>query len=137
MRPASMRSRWLMHRSSVVLPEPDGPMITTVSPWRTSSDTSRSTTSGPNDLERPPSAGSAHRRRPSSRPPRRADFDAAARAEEPAPDAGAADLAAARGEAALDPALDEAPDRRQRQVVDGRGEEDLERPERRGVELLG
>jgi len=42
-----------MQRSSVVLPEPDAPMITTVSPSATSRLTSFSTTLSPKDLVSP------------------------------------------------------------------------------------
>ena len=39
-----------MHRSSVDLPEPEGPMMQMTSPFGTSNDTPFSTSTSPNDL---------------------------------------------------------------------------------------
>jgi len=50
MRPPSIFSRWLMQRMKVVLPEPEGPMMQTVSPGSTSSVTPLSTSSRPKRL---------------------------------------------------------------------------------------
>ena len=47
-RPPSIFSRWLTQRMYVVLPEPEGPMMQTVSPLETSSETPFSTSSRPN-----------------------------------------------------------------------------------------
>src|ERR1700730_19271953 len=51
--PASYDSRPLTQRSSVDLPEPDGPMTQTTSPWLTSSEIPSSTRLLPNDLRTP------------------------------------------------------------------------------------
>ena len=48
--PLSIGTSALMQRSSVDLPEPDGPMMQTTSPFITSNETPLSTSSAPNDL---------------------------------------------------------------------------------------
>ena len=53
--PLSTRSRWLMQRSIVDFPAPEGPMTQTTSPAFTSSETSFSTRVAPNDLLMPSS----------------------------------------------------------------------------------
>ena len=52
-RPASIGSSRLMHRSSVDLPEPDAPMRQTTSCWASSRSIPRRTSSLPNDLRSP------------------------------------------------------------------------------------
>src|SRR6516162_9203708 len=51
--PCSYSSSRLVQRSSVVLPEPLGPITTTTSPGLTASETSRSTSTTPKRLRRP------------------------------------------------------------------------------------
>ena len=51
--PESTASSRLMQRSSVLLPDPDGPITTTTCPRSTRMETSLSTRSGPNDLKIP------------------------------------------------------------------------------------
>ncbi len=48
--PLSIGMRPLMQRRTVDLPEPDGPMMHTTSPFGTSNDTPFSTSTAPNDL---------------------------------------------------------------------------------------
>ncbi len=51
MKPSSTRSRWLIERSRVDLPEPDWPMIAVTLPGRSDRLTSSSTLSGPKLFE--------------------------------------------------------------------------------------
>ncbi|MNE65174.1 hypothetical protein D3C80_1606320 [compost metagenome] len=53
MKPSSTRSRWLMERSKVDLPEPDWPRMVVTLPAGMESVTSSSTFSVPKDLETP------------------------------------------------------------------------------------
>src|SRR3954471_21370416 len=53
MRPASGVSSPLRDRSTVVLPEPEGPISATTAPGRTSRSIERSTSWSPKDLRRP------------------------------------------------------------------------------------
>src|SRR5688500_14592137 len=59
MRPALCVSRPAMMRSSVVLPQPEGPRRQTNSPWATASVTSRKATKAPKCLETPSTLSAA------------------------------------------------------------------------------
>src|SRR5579885_2896405 len=143
MRPFWIFSRWLRQRMSVVLPEPEAPTTTTTSPRRTASETPFSTSTRPKDLctsvasttvsvvaaGRPPIA-----ERISEEVTGRLAVPLQPIAAQPLEPAGEEPvlgrLALGRlSEARLDPALREAPERRQRQVIERHHEIELEHAE--------
>src|SRR3954465_12864758 len=129
-----------MHRRNVVLPEPDGPMTSTTSPCRTSSEMPFSTSKLPNDLRT--SRASTTTWRVSSSTPATDSRSVPiwtmsavhrwrAHSEEASRPAWSPIGRARRAlfQTSLDEALDEAPDRRQQQEPARACEEQLERME--------
>ena len=145
MRPSWMRSRWLMQRRKVVLPDPDGPMRTTTSLRRTVRSTPLRTCSaaevlvdvGRLDDDAVRRAPATRRWHPAGRAAREGhrrrgrSSDAAPRmprSRQPLAQADALSLPT-RVPAAVRSGLDRCPTGRQQQVPDGRGDEQLERME--------
>src|SRR5579875_309588 len=137
MRPSSIFSRWLMQRSSVVLPEPLGPIMTTTWPRRTERSMPFSTVRWPKRLTifsaRTISSLFACRSSIIHVPPDLVPTDQCASTARLASEAEhtrrpafllveVAFRCPIRVQAVLDPVLDVAPQRRHQQVVD-RGDE--------------
>src|SRR5262249_45666049 len=73
--PPSGASRWLMHRSSVVFPEPLGPMTMTIPPLATDRLTPSTAVKAPNRLTRPWTDRTVLTDRPASDSPQHARLD--------------------------------------------------------------
>ena len=112
--PASIFSRWLMHRRNVDLPDPDGPIRQNTSPRRTSRSMPLSTSTRPKDLWTPSALHHAagHARAPRQRRSRAAPCRRAASARPRS--AGAAARSAAPGSTARRRAPTSAPGTRAR-----------------------